>query len=271
MNKQLKTRGGQIVGRGIEWTDYTFNPIGGCFHACQWTMPDGSVANCYAEDVAQGVARAAYPQKFEHHYFRPELLDRPLRVKTPSRVFVGSMADVFGTWVPEADILQVLETCDKAHWHQFQFLTKNFPRVWKFMYDDAIPSNCWLGASMPPDFMFNKPLSPVQKERMLRQTLNNLSAFETDHVKWMSFEPLSWDVAPIVANYPSALKWAVIGAASNGKTLYPPEERHVRDLIDVLDAQGVAVFFKGNLRSLPWAAAHWREEFPGIHSEVAHV
>jgi protein gp37 len=52
MNKQVNRKNGAIVSRGIEWTDYTWNPIKGGFHACQWEMPDGSIANCYAEDVA---------------------------------------------------------------------------------------------------------------------------------------------------------------------------------------------------------------------------
>jgi protein gp37 len=45
--------------RGIEWTQYTWNPIAGCLHGCAWTMPDGAVANCYAEDVADRLAPKA--------------------------------------------------------------------------------------------------------------------------------------------------------------------------------------------------------------------
>ena len=37
MNKQAKSE----IKRGIEWTDYTWNPIGGCQHGCRWEMPDG--------------------------------------------------------------------------------------------------------------------------------------------------------------------------------------------------------------------------------------
>jgi hypothetical protein len=73
----------------------------------------------------------------------------------------------------------------------------------------------------------------------------------------------------IVAQYPNALRWAVIGAASNGRALYPPEEAHVRALIEVLDSQGVTVFFKGNMRSLPWARDHWREDFPAVEQPTA--
>lgn len=30
--------------RGIEWCDYTNNPIGGCLHGCKWDMPEYSAA-----------------------------------------------------------------------------------------------------------------------------------------------------------------------------------------------------------------------------------
>ena len=45
MNKQDKGNGK----RGIEWTDYTWNPVGGCRHGCRWEMPDGAIALCCFE------------------------------------------------------------------------------------------------------------------------------------------------------------------------------------------------------------------------------
>ncbi len=89
------------------------------------------------------------------------------------------------------------------------------------------------------------------------------------HVVWMSVEPLSWDVADILAAYPGVLDWAIIGAASNGRRYFQPDARHVDRLLDVLDAQGVAVFYKGNLKptfetwAFPTPAKNrWREDFP---------
>lgn len=38
MNKQYTSP----AKRGIEWTDYTWNPVGGCQHKCRWQMPDHS-------------------------------------------------------------------------------------------------------------------------------------------------------------------------------------------------------------------------------------
>ena len=257
MNKQFKMVNGVKVNTKIEWTDYTFNPIGGCFHACQWQMPDGAIANCYAEDVAERVAQAAYPEGFEHHYWKPQLLQQPLGVMEPSRIFVGSMADLFGHWVPDEQIQAVLDVCRQAHWHTFQLLTKNPVRVKNF----DLPSNVWIGASSPPDFMWNKPLSSAQQTALFERTFESLKMTKAT-VRWISFEPLSQDWAWLVDYYGEDIGWAVIGAASNGRDLYSPDERHVRHLIDVLDDYEIPVFFKGNMRSLPWAVENWREEFP---------
>lgn len=268
MNKQQKRNKDGSIGRGIEWTDYTWNPISGCFHACQWTMPDGAIANCYAEDVAQNVAQAAYPHGFEHDYWKPELLNEPSKLKKPSRIFTGSMADVFGHWVPEAHIQAVLDVIAAAPQHTFQLLTKNPLRALNF----TLPSNVWLGCSTPPDFMWNKPLSRDQQTRMFFKSLSSLMALKERGVTtWISAEPLSWDVAALLQDDSAwmgdpyqcaAFDWIVIGAASNGKTYYPPQEAHVRTLVDWCEGAGVSVFFKGNLKSLAWAEANWREAYP---------
>lgn len=262
MNKQDKrtdTHQARTIAdkRGIEWTDYTWNAIGGCQHRCRWTMPDGSTAICYAEEIAHKFA-AGYPHGFAHHYWRPQNLDEPLKVKQPARIFLDSMADLFGHWVPEEQIRRVLDTVRQAHWHMFQGLTKNAPRLLRF----ELPANLWAGVSSPPDFFMGHALSRVQQEKMLHRTLEVLASLPANHITWISFEPLSWDVAPIVAQYPGALRWAVIGAATNGPKVYQVDAAIVQNLLDVLDRQNVPVFFKGNLEGNA-AAEPWREYFPG--------
>lgn len=256
MNPQKKIKNGQVTGRGIEWTGLTWNPVGGCKHRCRWTMPDGSTAICYAEAVAKKFNKA-YPHGFEHHYWRPEKLDEPLKLKEPARIFIDSMSDLGGVWVPEEQVRAVLDICRQAHWHVFQLLTKNAPRLLKF----DIPPNVWVMASSPPDSMLGKDLTRNQQERMLHRILETLPRIPVP-VYGMSIEPLSWDVAPIIERYPP-LKWAIIGAASNGPKVYQPEPARVSRLLEVLDKQGVPTFFKGNLKGNP-AAVPWREHFPDL-------
>jgi len=246
MNKQQKPNGG----RGIEWTDYTWNPVQGCKHGCRWTMPDGSIAECYAETIAKRVAQRAYPYGFEHHYWNPHKLQEPLKVSEPSKIFLDSMSDLMGHWVPREQIEQVLGICRAANWHDFQLLTKNAPRLLEFDF----PSNVWVGVSAPPSQMFGKSLTFSQQQRMVIRQLEILDQLRIP-VRWMSIEPLSFDIAPLLADSP--LEWAVIGAATNGKKTYQPQVEWVENVLDVLDAQSTAVFFKGNLEWDPW-----REELP---------
>jgi len=248
MNKQNKSSGG----RGIEWTDYTWNPVRGCQHGCRWEMPDGTIAECYAETIAERVAQHAYRSGFEHHYWNPQVLDEPLKLKTHAKIFLDSMSDLMGHWVPREEVEQVLEICRQANWHNFQLLTKNAPRLREFNF----PANVWTGVSAPPSIMFGKQLSHTQQKRMVQRQIEVLNEIESD-VKWMSIEPLSFDIAPLLVG--SNLKWAVIGAATNGRRTYQPKHEWVENVLSVLDQQGTAVFFKGNL---DWPLEQWREDFP---------
>jgi len=253
MNKQSKSQ----QRRGIEWTDYTWNVVGGCQHGCRWVMPDGTVAECYAETVAERVAQNSYPLGFEHHYWRPEALNEPLKLAKPSRIFLDSMSDLMGHWIPDEQVEQVLNTCREASQHQFQLLTKNAPRLLHFDF----PSNVWIGVSAPPSIMFGKPLSMNQQQRMVERQLEVLHQIDVP-VRWMSIEPLSFNIAPLLKG--GNLQWAVIGAATNGAKAYQPRREWVENVLDVLDAENTKVFFKGNLIWNPW-----REEFPE-HQLVAN-
>lgn len=252
MNKQDKGKGG----RGIEWTNMTWNPIAGCFHGCAWKMPDGTIANCYAEDVANNVANLQYPLGFEHHYFKEHMLDAPKRHKEGQKIFCGSMADVFGHWVPAEQIEAVLQVCRETPQHTYQFLTKNPPRLKLFDF----PANCWVGVSAPPTFMMGKQLTDKQQHKWFEVALDNLIQCNAP-IRWVSFEPLSFDIAPIARPYLEHIGWAVIGAASSGPRKFQPDPKWVEELLFALNVYDVPVFFKGNLRGNE-AVKKWREEYP---------
>lgn len=247
---------------GIEWTHpfgrpgYTWNPVAGCFHKCRWTMPDNTIAVCYAETTANGVAGNAYQEGFDHHYFKPHKLNEPLKLESPAGIFLDSMSDLMGHWVPDEQIHAVLDMCEKAYWHIFFLLTKNAPRLLKFTF----PSNVWVGVSMPPDYFMGRLLDQDKQYRMLDKSLDILNVTRAN-IRWMSFEPLSWDVAPLLADN-APLEWAVIGAASKGREYYQPNPEHVGGLLQVLDRQEIPVFFKGNLRGNPATINRWREDYP---------
>lgn len=254
--------------RGIEWANFTWNPVTGCQHGCEWVMPDGSVAECYAKTIADKFQSDKFmPHGFEAHGFHPERLGEPLKLKTPARIFLDSFSDLMGHWVPDEQIEQVLDVCRQAHWHTFQLLTKNAPRLLKFDF----PPNVWVGVSAPPSHMFGKPLSKVQQERMVLQQLDALFK-KPDNITWMSIEPLSFNIAPLLDGSNNALDWLVVGAASNGPKVYQPKAEWVKSLLDFADNgpkwwghPSIPVFMKGNLKGNE-GIDRWREEFPAVRS-----
>jgi protein gp37 len=263
MNKQVKyNKDGSIRTRGIEWTDYTTNPIAGCPHSCRWHMPDGTTAICYAEAVAESIASAHYPNGFAADYWHPGELQGPATIKKSSKFFVGSMSDVFAARVDQKHIDAVFEIARMLPRHRFQFLTKNPKRLLK---QKDIPWNCWIGVSSPPDEMWGHELSQRQKDTMMMSALEVLAELHSQGVlTWLSAEPLSWDIRPHFEAHPGLreIDWLVIGAASNERKIFQPVEQHVRNMVEWADAWEVPVFYKGNLRDTPFAAADWREEFP---------
>lgn len=265
-------------GRGIEWCDRTVNATGGCLHDCKWEMPDGTIAGCYAKALAEnGVAKAAYPQGFEHHYWRPGQLNALRAGAEPELRFVDSMSDLFGIDVPHDHVTRVLEAMYDAPHHAFQSLTKAAPQLLKYL--DVLPPNLWVGVSSPPDWFMGKRLSRQQQEKMLRRAMEVLREVRerTGNIVWMSAEPVSWDLAEVIdGDFNHPLDWCVIGAASNGRAYYQPETRHIAGLLSMFDVSETPVFFKGNLRPSfrPAAAAgpwRWREDFPRTYRDGSAI
>ena len=239
--------------RGIEWTDYTWNVITGCPHDCEWKTPDGTWVKCYAMELAESFKLSQYyPQGFQEHYYHPKNLKDAFRKKKAGKIFLDSMGDIMSAKVDKEWVLSVLAACREAHWHTFQLLTKNAPKLKFFRF----PDNVWVGVSMPATKMHGKELNQKQMVRYMHVALSILKDIKAP-VRWMSFEPQSFDCAEIVAQYPGATQWAVIGALASGARKYQPEPEHVQKLLDVLDNQNVPVFFKGNLDWSPH-----REDFP---------
>lgn len=112
----------------IEWTDATWNPVRGCVKVSP------GCKHCYAETFAErfrGVAGHAYEQGFDPR-LAPEMLAVPLRWTQPRRVFVNSMSDLFGDFVPTEYIAAVFGIMAASERHTYQVLTKRAERITKF-------------------------------------------------------------------------------------------------------------------------------------------
>jgi protein gp37 len=248
---------------GIEWTrlpgrkGYTLNPIAGCGHGCRWRMPGGKVVQCYAKSVAEGPFAFHYPGGFENITFHPERLDEIKGLKKPSGIFIDSMSDLFGVGVPAEWTSHVLNHVALYPQHVFFSLTKNAPQLVKF----KMPSNLWVGISAPATFMFGKELSFMQQVRWFETSLGYLAQCDSK-TKWVSLEPLSIDVSEALDQFRSYLSWAVIGAGSDGRRYYQPDEQTLCNVRDVLHP--LPIFFKGNMsKELAMEVfGRWPNDFP---------
>jgi protein gp37 len=266
---------------GIEWTHifgpgtgYTANPVRGCQHACRWRMPDGKLAICYAEAVAERFPGKHYARGFGVVSFDPKELAAIRKLKTPAGIFIDSMSDLFAQSVADECLEQVFQTMVDCPQHVFFSLTKNPSRFgeWRYRRGWIPPRNLFLGVSLPPTFMFGKELTGQQQRTWFRKALENLCACDAT-VRWVSLEPLSWDCSDILHAFRHKLHWAVIGAASDGNRTYQPDPTVLNNTLAALD--GLPVFFKGNLRGsmldvqgLGYRASKhlttWRQEFPKL-------
>jgi protein gp37 len=116
----------------IEFCDYTWNPIVGCQFSCSY---------CYARRFHRRFNKGS---DFDTPVFHPDRLDLPSRVKKASKIFVGSMCDIFSPGVKDTWIHHILQTVRDNPHHTFQFLTKCPQHYRNFDF----PKNVWLGTTV---------------------------------------------------------------------------------------------------------------------------
>jgi len=126
----------------IDWPGltHTWNPVVGCLHNCSY---------CYARSINNRFK--IIPDWTKPRFFF-ERLGELRKARKPRKIFVVSMGDLFGEWVPTQWIIDILQVCNNNPQHAFMFLTKN-PRRY---YDFEFPLNCWLGATITSRDDFDK-------------------------------------------------------------------------------------------------------------------
>ena len=204
----------------IEYCDYTWNPVTGCKHGCPY---------CYARRIGM---------RFQGH-FNPTLhtsrLDQPMKCEEPSTIFVCSMADLFGEWVPKSWVDYVLDRANHCRQHAFLFLTKNPGRYNEFDFSE----NCWLGTTI------DRSESAFNRSWTKRFGAN----------RFLSVEPILEDVAEELCL--DGVSVVIIGAQT-GPSAIKPEGEWVRKIINRCRDHGVMTFLKDNLnwpkkiQELPW-------------------
>jgi protein gp37 len=133
----------------IEWTDATWNFITGC------TKISAGCDHCYAETFAErwrGIPDHHFEQGFDVRLW-PDRLMLPMKWRTPKRVFVNSMSDLFHEAVPTSLIAAAFDVMRQTPQHTYQILTKRHARMRSLARSAAFGEgwplpNVWLGVSV---------------------------------------------------------------------------------------------------------------------------
>lgn len=248
----------------IEWCDSTWNPVTGCRHECEY---------CYARRIAGRFGkrlpdRSGYPESHggvhcidnkingnPYPYlfdptFLPFRLEEPAQKTKPQTIFVCSMADLFGAWVPDEWIEAVFEACEKAPQHRYLFLTKNPARYYRLALRGKLPQgdNYWYGSTITsPDDIF---------------------WFSGSRNTFVSVEPILAEFPPERIPPLEVVKWAILGAMTG-----PGSKEHApgrETIYNIVKAAGSPIFMKDSLvpivgeenmrREFPWEANRSRRE-----------
>lgn len=250
---QGKATFNETKGDGISWAAWSWNPVTGCLHGCDY---------CYARAIANRWTDA-YPVGFTplRHAERD---DAPANTVIPTqyrndahqscgqgdckvcayrRVFVCSMADLYGRWVPDRWIDEVhASMLASPHW-EYMLLTK-FPARYVGL---GLPPKAWVGTS-------------VDEQKRVRIAEDAFRKIDGVRVKWLSLEPLR---EPLEFTDLSMFDFVVIGAQTEttqptGRVAAfdPPREWVWRITAQAKEA-GCKVHYKPNLRK-----SIWLDEFP---------
>lgn len=255
----------------IEWCDATWNPVTGCLHGCEY---------CYAQRIAERfggwynahagrnallspceepavinepmqvkrgngkLVQAPFPFGFAPTFHRYRL-GEPQTWKKPQTIFVCSMADLFGEWVPDAWIDEVFAACKKAPQHRYLFLTKNPARYIKLYEKGLLPmgENYWYGSTVTDG---EKPMFSAM-----------------DFNCFLSIEPILGEFSFLSKHALPDMKWVILGAETgNRKGKVVPEKSWIEEVIRWAKASGTAVFMKDSMvpivgesnmvREFPW-------------------
>lgn len=240
----------ESTGDGVSWAGWTWNPVTGCLHGC---------AYCYARAITARFP-GAFPAGFTPLFHR-ERLDAPANTRIPrkhvgdpayGRVFVVSMGDMYGRWVPQEwiDDIHAVEHAN-PQW-EYLHLTK-FPARY---VTQRMPVTAWAGTSVDEQ----------SRVRIAEEAMRRIGEVK---VRWLSLEPLGADLQ--FADL-SMFDWVVIGARTRSvqpggvavPAFDPPAEWVLR-ITDQAHEAGCAVHWKPNLRRA-MAGHGWVDEYPTPHN-----
>ena len=280
---------------------YTWNAGKGCMRAspgCGGGIrgPQGEVGGCYAERIVavrfqrnpklpmwHGLARLndkGEPRWTGEARFLPEVLDEPLRVRKPARVFPFDMSDLFYEKFTNEQIAAVFGIMAACPQHTFLVLTKRAERLpgWFAWVSQTGHPTEWICQAAGDEIGFdNGPVLKALRDAVMRQawplpnvhlgvSAENQEWFDKRWpllksvpaaVHWVSYEPA---LGPIDRGIEEP-DWVVVGLES-GKGARPGDVDWIRNTVQARKTANRRTFVK-QLGAFPtWhgyspAGGHW--------------
>lgn len=252
----------------IEWCDITLNPIVGC------SKCSPGCENCYAEKFAARLAKNPATAKkyvgvvdekgWTGQFSQPSLADFRKLPKSPRRVFIGSMTDIFHdeivkggeyhkTWLP-----MLFDAMLNYPQHTFLLLTKrpeNMKRWIDFTLEACVDMplpNVWLGVTVCDQQEVDKKV-PVLLETPAEKRFISVEPMLGPVNLWRFFpagsrpEPLQitlgLEKACLNHDYENGIHWVICGAET-GRNARPLHPEWIRNLKGQCISARVPFFFK---------------------------
>lgn len=147
--------------------------------------------------------------------------------KKGRNIFVCSMADLFGVWVPHEWIEAVFEACEKAPQHNYLFLTKN-PVHYEFLYHHGFlrkRDNMWYGYSKPAD--------------------GGDFWHDSQYNTFVSIEPI---LEPVDVPF---VNWVIVGAETGKrKDKVVPKKEWIERIVEQCSELNIPLFMKSSLADI---------------------
>ncbi len=216
----------------IEWVrtpdgkqGHSLNVLSGCLHPCRDTY-------CYAAKIAARFGKTDRARKFLPE-FHPKRIEQATRRRKPTTIFLGSAADMWGRWVPDGQIVQVLAMVRDTPQHRYLTLTKDPVRYWEAAQrDGGLPPNLWCGATATDQPSFDAALRAL-----------TLLRGEADNKVFVSLEPLHAAVDIRAGRW---LDWLIVGRET-GPSPAPCKPEWLDAILARTAEYGIPVFLKDNL------------------------
>lgn len=268
----------------IEWCDSTWNPVTGCLHKCEYCYArrmarrfctnehghDGLLAPCdgdcracsemdgiefVGDDVRFSHGEGPYPYGFMPT-FHQNRLNEPARMSKGRNIFVCSMADLFGDWVPDKWIRDVFAACQAAPQHNYLFLTKN-PQRYGDLNDAAILPN-------DPNFWYGSTITQKNEHKLNRFAPHYCETpILTHRNTFLSVEPLLDDsLGELIKYYGYCYKWVIVGVETgNRKGKVAPQSAWIEEIVKECRRYNIPLFMKDSLIPVV-GAENMIREFP---------